>query len=65
MMVMPVLMDKDNNVIRPIIHWFDNRLQKQYFKLKKEGKDKVISFLFRKRNYRRKRSQFTGLGKRE
>lgn len=44
MMVMPVLMDKDNNVIRPIIHWFDNRLQKQYFKLKKEGKDKVISF---------------------
>ncbi|MEI7615087.1 MAG: FGGY family carbohydrate kinase [Actinomycetota bacterium] len=44
MMVMPVLMDKDNNVIRPIIHWFDSRLQKQYFKLKKEGKDKIVSF---------------------
>jgi xylulokinase len=44
MMVMPVLIDKYNNVIRPIIHWFDSRLQKQYFKLEKEGKTKVVSF---------------------
>ncbi len=42
-MVMPVLLDNDNEVIRPIIHWFDKRLHDQYFELKKEGKDKIIS----------------------
>ena len=43
MMVMPVLLDNSNNVIRPIIHWIDERLQKQYYKLKNSGKDKIIS----------------------
>jgi xylulokinase len=43
MMIMPVLLDNDNNVIRPIIHWFDERLQSQYYKLKKSGKDKIIA----------------------
>ena len=43
MMIMPVLLDNDNTVIRPIIHWFDERLQSQYYKLKKSGKDKIIA----------------------
>lgn len=43
MMIMPVLLDNNNAVIRPIIHWFDERLQSQYYKLKKSGKDKVIA----------------------
>jgi xylulokinase len=42
MMIMPVLLDKNNTVIRPVIHWFDERLQNQYYKLKKSGKDKII-----------------------
>ncbi len=42
-MVMPVLLDNNNKVIRPIIHWFDKRLHDQYYELKKEGKDKIIS----------------------
>lgn len=43
MMIMPVLLDGRCNVLRPIIHWFDRRLQKQYFELKKAGKDKIVS----------------------
>jgi xylulokinase len=43
MMIMPVLMDKNKDVIRPIIHWFDERLQKQYYKLKNLGKDRIIA----------------------
>jgi xylulokinase len=43
MMIMPVFLDKRNKVLRPIIHWFDGRLQKQYFETKKTGMDKVIS----------------------
>ena len=43
MMIMPVLIDKSNAVIRPVIHWFDERLQGQYYKLKKSGTDKIIA----------------------
>lgn len=43
MMIMPVLLDNNNAVIRPIIHWFDERLQSQYYKLKKSGKDRIIA----------------------
>ena len=43
MMVMPVLLDSKNNVVRPIIHWLDERLHKQFLEVKKEGKDKFIS----------------------
>ena len=42
-MIMPVLLDRERNVIRPVIHWFDSRLQKQYFEVKKKGFDKLIS----------------------
>ena len=43
MMIMPVFLDSNNNVIRPIIHWFDERLYAQFLEIKKEGKDKFIS----------------------
>jgi xylulokinase len=42
-MIMPVLLDRERNVIRPVIHWFDSRMQKQYFDVKKKGYDKLIS----------------------
>ena len=41
-MVMPVLIDKENKVIRNIIHWQDERLYKQSIELKKKGIDKII-----------------------
>jgi xylulokinase len=43
MMVMPVLLDANNKVVRPIIHWFDGRLQKQYYELISGGKNKEIA----------------------
>ncbi len=42
-MVMPVLLDRYRNVIRPVIHWFDSRLQEQYFKVKRKGLDRLIA----------------------
>ena len=42
-MVMPVLLDRNRDVIRPVIHWFDSRLQRQYFKVKKKGHDRLIA----------------------
>ncbi len=42
-MIMPVLLDSKNRVIRPIIHWFDQRPQQQYFEIKKKGLDKLIA----------------------
>ncbi len=43
MMVMPVLLDNNYDVIRPVVHWIDERLQKQYYKLKKLGKHSIVS----------------------
>jgi len=43
MMIMPVLMDKNKEVIRHVIHWFDDRLHKQYYKLKNLGRDRIIA----------------------
>ena len=42
-MIMPVLLDSKNNVIRPIIHWFDSRPRQQYYEIKQKGLDKLIS----------------------
>lgn len=42
-MIMPVLLDSKNDIVRPIIHWLDERLRKQCLEIKKEGKDKIIS----------------------
>lgn len=42
-MIMPVLMDNKNNVIRPIIHWYDSRPAQQYYDIKQKGLDKLIA----------------------
>ncbi|MGM0366859.1 MAG: xylulokinase [Actinomycetota bacterium] len=43
MMIMPVFLNKEREVIRPVIHWFDERLFTQFNKLKQENKDGIIS----------------------
>ncbi len=42
-MIMPVFLDRWKKVIRPVIHWFDARLHKQYFVVKKLGLDRMIA----------------------
>ena len=42
MMIMPVLLDKNNDVVRPVIHWLDERLNRQFYKIKNTGKDKLF-----------------------
>ena len=43
MMIMPVFLDSGNQMIRPIIHWLDERLMTQSLQLKKQGKDAVLA----------------------
>ncbi len=43
MMIMPVFLDAKRRVVRPVIHWQDERLLAQCEKLKAQGKDKLIA----------------------
>ena len=43
MMIMPVFLDAKRRVVRPVIHWQDERLLAQCEKLKAHGKDKLIA----------------------
>lgn len=43
MMIMPVFLDAQQRIVRPVIHWQDERLLAQCAKLKAQGKDKLIA----------------------
>ena len=43
MMIMPVFLDAQQKVVRPVIHWQDERLLEQCARLKEQGKDRIIA----------------------
>ena len=62
MMIMPVFLDAKHRVVRPVIHWQDERLLAQCEKLKAQGKDKLIAGVLGQSPDRREHAQRNRVG---